>query len=330
MDVRDSSSTMDKFLKSFDYKDSKFKTMCHKDFWTSQIMFQLKQDGEMKINLSTTDPSWFFPGSPSSVKILDYQTLTPGHPAFDIWAIVYSATDAEYRALHLEEDLKAYYEVLSGFMEEQVDFKIFREEVENRRVKGMTMDGKFLYICRLINKCLSTSLTCLFFKHFFYILLISFSPQPCPAYSPSVRPNCQAQWGRWANSWRCFFLLFPYNFLTFPFLHLSHTCFSITFSLGGVQADVGCWGLPEGSPRYQRNEKACHEQHQRISWIEHWLKNSPLMGLVELFYEVQNVSKNWNTAKGTKDQSIEYSNVHDYTFMQLIQLIQTFKILKSD
>ena len=57
MDVRDSSTTMDKFLKSFDYKDSKFKTMCHKDFWTSQIMFHLKQDGEMKINLSTTDPS---------------------------------------------------------------------------------------------------------------------------------------------------------------------------------------------------------------------------------------------------------------------------------
>ena len=56
MDVRDSSTTMDKFLKSFDYKDSKFKTMCHMDFWTSQIMFQLKEDGE-KINLSTSDPS---------------------------------------------------------------------------------------------------------------------------------------------------------------------------------------------------------------------------------------------------------------------------------
>ena len=41
------------------------------------------------------------------------------------------------------------------------------------------------------------------------------------------------------------------------------------------------------------------------------------MGLVELFYEVQNVSKNWNTAKGTKDQSIEYSNVYDYTFGEI-------------
>ena len=115
------------------------------------------------------------------MKILDYQTLTPGHPAFDIWAMVYSATDAQYRALHLEEDLKAYYEVLSGFMEEQVDFKIFREEVEDRRVKGMTMDGKFLQICRLINMCLSPALTFFLQTFVFYILFTSFSLQPWPA-----------------------------------------------------------------------------------------------------------------------------------------------------
>ena len=46
MEVRDSPTTIDKFMKSFDYKDSKFKTMCHKDFWTSQIMLRLDQDGE--------------------------------------------------------------------------------------------------------------------------------------------------------------------------------------------------------------------------------------------------------------------------------------------
>ena len=166
-----------------------------------------------------------------------------------------------------------------------------------------------------------------FFLHSAYIFL-SPALSCLLTLSPTKLPSPVREMSKFLEV--LFFYFFSYNFLTFPFLHLSHTCFSITFSLGGVQADVGCWGLPEGSPRYQRNEKACHEQHQRISWIEHWLKNSPLMGLVELFYEVQNVSKNWNTAKGTKDQSIEYSNVHDYTFMQLIQLIQTFKILKSD
>ena len=58
--------------------------------------------------------------------------------------MVYSATDAEYRANQLEEDLKAYYAVLSGYMDEKVDYKLFREEVEERRVKGMTMDGEYL------------------------------------------------------------------------------------------------------------------------------------------------------------------------------------------
>ena len=113
----------------------------------------------------------------------------PGHPALDIWTMVYSATDADYRfldaieveiyengykdtdkegpnatnvnynlimictfiktwsdfrALHLEEDLKAYFNVLSGYMEEKADFKEFRQELEERRMKGVTMDCKFI------------------------------------------------------------------------------------------------------------------------------------------------------------------------------------------
>ena len=122
----------------------------------------------------------------------------PGHPALDIWTMVYSATDAQYRfsssqwrsassslirkapmiistffhgltdqissvyediiisllqwcthphhphsrANQLEEDLKAYFDVLSGYMEEKVDYKEFREELEERRMKGITMDCK--------------------------------------------------------------------------------------------------------------------------------------------------------------------------------------------
>ena len=85
--------------------------------------------------------------------------------------MVYSATDAEYRANHLEEDLEAYYAVLSGYMDEKVDYKIFREEAEERRVKGMTMDGKYL----------ENSL----------ILEISF-PQPSPAWPLSARRSYPA------------------------------------------------------------------------------------------------------------------------------------------
>ena len=85
--------------------------------------------------------------------------------------MVYSATDAEYRANHLEEDLEAYYAVLSGYMDEKVDYKLFREEVEERRVKGMTMDGKYL----------ENSL----------ILEISF-PQPSPAWPLLARRSYPA------------------------------------------------------------------------------------------------------------------------------------------
>ena len=47
------------------------------------------------------------------------------------------------RANHLEEDLKAYFNVLSSYMEEKVDFKEFRQELEERRMKGITLDCKF-------------------------------------------------------------------------------------------------------------------------------------------------------------------------------------------
>ena len=41
-----SPGSVDRFMKTFDYKDSKYKTMCHSDLWTSQFMFSLHTDGE--------------------------------------------------------------------------------------------------------------------------------------------------------------------------------------------------------------------------------------------------------------------------------------------
>jgi len=124
-----SPESVDRFMKAFDYQDSKFKTMCHSDLWSSQIMFALHGDG-----------------SPKRVKILDYQGLVLGHPAQDIWGIIYSATDAEYRAAHLEDDLRAYYTVLSGYMDTTVDYTEFRQELEERRIMGMVMNGIFCVI----------------------------------------------------------------------------------------------------------------------------------------------------------------------------------------
>ena len=45
-ELRDSPRTVEMFMKTFSYKDSKFKTICHADFWTSQIMFSLNEDGK--------------------------------------------------------------------------------------------------------------------------------------------------------------------------------------------------------------------------------------------------------------------------------------------
>ena len=51
-------------------------------------------------------------------------------------------TQLTSRANQLEDDLRAYFDVLSTYMEEKADFKEFREEMEERRMKGITMDGK--------------------------------------------------------------------------------------------------------------------------------------------------------------------------------------------
>ena len=59
----------------------------------------------------------------------------------DIWSIVYSCTDGEYRKDHLEEDLRAYYAVLSGYMDTMADYTEFRQELEERRAFGMVQFG---------------------------------------------------------------------------------------------------------------------------------------------------------------------------------------------
>ena len=48
-ELRDSPRTVDMFMKTFNYKESKFQTICHADFWTSQIMFSLNEDGNLSL-----------------------------------------------------------------------------------------------------------------------------------------------------------------------------------------------------------------------------------------------------------------------------------------
>ena len=75
---------------------------------------------------------------------MDYQGLTLGHPAMDIWTIIYSATDAEYRSSSsLDNDLQAYFEVLSTYMDSPADYAEFKKEVDERRIYGLVMFGEF-------------------------------------------------------------------------------------------------------------------------------------------------------------------------------------------
>ena len=74
---------------------------------------------------------------------MDYANISLGHPALDIWPIVYSATDAEYRKEHLEVDLQAYYAVLSTYMDTKVDYAVFRQEVEERRAFSVIAYGTY-------------------------------------------------------------------------------------------------------------------------------------------------------------------------------------------
>ena len=95
---------------------------------------------------SRSETETFVSGSPKRVKILDFQGLTLGHPAMDIWTIVYSATDPEYRADHLDNDLRAYHAVFSSYLDSSgstVDYDEFRKEVDERRIYGMVMFSKF-------------------------------------------------------------------------------------------------------------------------------------------------------------------------------------------
>ena len=114
------------------------------------------------------------------MKILDFQGLTLGHPAQDIWTIVYASTDPAYRAASLEADLRAYYAVLATYMEAAPAFEEFMQEVEERRVYGMVLFSEFFIFrcvqCRYYLLC--------FLPGSFVFVNLSPVQLPSPAKAP--------------------------------------------------------------------------------------------------------------------------------------------------
>ena len=124
---KNSSQTVKNMVKGmYEFEESKFKTMIHWDLWTPQLMYSHTKDGD-----------------PKEVKILDYQTISLGHPATDIWRLVYTATDSNFRKNHLENCLKSYFSILSSYMHPLADvsFEAFKEEVDMRRGASPLVDG---------------------------------------------------------------------------------------------------------------------------------------------------------------------------------------------
>ena len=107
------------------------------------------------------------------MKILDFQGLTLGHPAQDIWTIVYASTDPAYRAASLEAVFATYMETTPAFEE-------FMQEVEERRVYGMVLFSEFFIFrcvqCRYYLLC--------FLPGSFVFVNLSPVQLPSPAKAP--------------------------------------------------------------------------------------------------------------------------------------------------
>ena len=116
------------------------------------------------------------------MKILDFQGLTLGHPAQDIWTIVYASTDPAYRAASLEADLRAYYAVLATYMEAAPAFEEFMQEVEERRVYGMVLFSKLSIFRGVLVQC--RYYPCCFPPGSFVFVNLSPVQLPSPAKAP--------------------------------------------------------------------------------------------------------------------------------------------------
>ena len=67
---------------------------------------------------------------------MDFQALSIGHPARDLWYFLQMGTDPAFRSKHLETVLEEYYAVFSSYLEASgvcVEFNTFRKECEKWR-----------------------------------------------------------------------------------------------------------------------------------------------------------------------------------------------------
>jgi aminoglycoside phosphotransferase (APT) family kinase protein len=74
-------------------------TIAHNDLWVNNILFSIDSDGH-----------------PSKIKLLDFGTLTMGHPMCDIFHYVYMCAYRAFRQKHFDEIIKEYFNLYSKYL----------------------------------------------------------------------------------------------------------------------------------------------------------------------------------------------------------------------
>lgn len=101
--------------------DSKLTSIIHGDFWNNNIFFSMDK---------------------STVSFIDFQYLVVGHPGRDFWNYIYTCTDLQWRKAHLEDCLRAYFEVYDVYLKQagiDMDFEEFKADMHKYRGFGLAM-----------------------------------------------------------------------------------------------------------------------------------------------------------------------------------------------
>jgi hypothetical protein len=72
--------------------------------------------------------------------MIDFQMMSPGHPAKDIWYFLYSCTDSNWRKEHLDECLRVYFDEYNPYLTKagiNMEYEAFYKEVHIRRGIGL-------------------------------------------------------------------------------------------------------------------------------------------------------------------------------------------------
>lgn len=117
-------------------------TLCHGDFWSSNVLFNYDQEAPGEAAAANKPPA----ASPLDLLIIDYQLVSFGNPCYDLVYFLYLNTDAEFRDAHLAEVLRLYYDRFSQYFDgsselKEYTFERFVQDFNWHKVVGVVSSG---------------------------------------------------------------------------------------------------------------------------------------------------------------------------------------------